>query len=190
MYSVPHSQQLSIFIGSLGVGFLLGIAYDLLRVIRLSVTRSKKAHIFFDILYFFCFAVTTFLYILALNKGEIRGYVIAGEIIGAVFYYVSFGIAAIKITHKLVAFLEAFYSLVFRIISAPFKLIKRIFLRLSEKIRLFFKKTEKNSEKIRKKHLPKLRLYVYNLFGIVLAYPNSLRKGGTKHGSAKQEKEC
>ncbi len=189
MYSVPHSEQLSIFLSSLGVGFILGVIYDILRGIRLSVSKSKVLVVVFDLIYFLLLAFVTFIFILAANKGEIRFYIIMGEIIGLVFYYVSFGIAAIKITDKIIGLLRRFYSFSFRVLSAPFRLMKRLFLNLKEKIKEKFRKTSKNSEKIRKKHLPKLRLYVYNLFGILLANQKFQKKGGGSFGKDKKGKE-
>ncbi len=185
MYSVGQSEQLSIFLSSLGLGFLLGILYDIFRAIRLSFTNSKIAVVIFDLLYFFCFGLFSFLFILALNKGEVRSYIIAGEIIGAFFYYISFGIAAIKFTDFLVTVFKRFYRFLFRIISTPFRLIKRFFSHLSGKLQTLFKKTEKNSKKMRKKHLPKLRMYVYNLFGIFLTSSRSAKKGGAGSGKEK-----
>ncbi len=189
MYSVPQSEQLSIFVAALGLGFLLGVLYDLLRTVRLSLTNSKIAVVFFDLLYFFLFGLCTFLFILALNKGEVRSYIIAGELIGGAFYYFSFGIAAIKFTDRFTKALKRLYSFVFKIICTPFRLIKRLFFHLSDKFNKLFKKTEKKSEKIRKKHLPKLRLYVYNLFGIFLASSSSEKKGGGRRGKEKKQKE-
>ncbi len=189
MYSVPQTEQLSIFTASLGLGFLLGILYDIFRAIRLSVTKGKIAVVISDVLYFLCVGLASFLFILSLNKGEIRSYIIAGEVIGAVFYYFSFGIAAMKITDYLVKLLRRFYSFVFKVISAPFRLIKRAFSHLLEKLKIVFKKTSKNSQKMRKKHLPKARMYVYNLFGIFLANTKTEKKGGGRLGKNKKEKE-
>lgn len=188
MYSVPQSEQLAIFVSSLGLGFLLGVLYDILRALRLSLTKSKVAIIVFDILYFILFGLCTFLFILALNKGEVRFYIIAGEIIGALFYYISFGIAIIKITDRAVVILRRFYAFVFKVISAPFRLIKKAFRALTNKIMLFFNKTEKKSKKIPKKLLPKLRLYVYNLLGILFANKPIKKKGGRDFGKSKEEK--
>ncbi len=147
MYSVAHSQQLSIFIGALGLGFLLGILYDVFRAIRISFTSLKIINIIFDLLYFFVFSISTFLYILALNKGEVRFYIIAGEIIGAAVYYLSFGIAAIKLTNKLSRLIKSLFSCIFKAFSLPFRFVTNIFSRLSEKISGHFKKSKKNSEK-------------------------------------------
>lgn len=189
MYSVPQSEQLTIFISSLGLGFLLGILYDILRALRLSLTKSKTALVFFDILYFVLFAFCTFIFILALNKGEVRFYIIAGELIGALFYYISFGIAVIKITDRAVTVLKRFYSFVFKVVGAPFRLIKRGFSSIFAKISKVFKKTEKKSAQMQKKLLPKVRLYVYNLLGVLLANKPIVKKGGRDFGKSKEEEK-
>ena len=187
MYSVPQSEQLAIFGASLGMGFLLGVLYDVMRALRLSVTRSKIVLVVCDVLYFILFGVISFLFILALNKGEIRFYIIFGELIGAFFYYVSFGLAVIKITNKLVALLRRFYAFVFKLVCAPFRLLKKAFKCIFNKLSKVFKKIEKKSEKMQKKLLPKLRVYVYNLFGILLAGRFNSKKGGRDFGKTNEE---
>lgn len=187
MYSVPQNEQLAIFGSSLGLGFLLGILYDIMRAIRLSLTKSKIVLIICDILYFILFALISFLFILALNKGEIRFYIIAGEVIGAFFYYVSFGLTVIKITDKAVALLRKLYALIFKCICTPFKLLIGLLSGFLKKLHNFFKKTEKKSSKIRKNLLPKLRLYVYNLFGVLSAGRLNKKKGGRDFGKTKEE---
>lgn len=190
MYSVPQAEQLSIFFASLGIGFLLGILYDFLRALRLSITNARPAIVIFDLLYFFLFGIISFLFILALNKGEVRSYIIIGELIGAFAYYISFGIVAIKITNALVKQLKKLYSFIFRLISTPFRFIKRILRCLFEKTDNLLKKTEKNSQKMRKKHLPKLQIYVYNLFGIFLARSTHSKKGGGKIDRKKKQEKA
>lgn len=188
MYSVPQNEQLAIFATSLGVGFLLGVLYDVIRALRLSLTKSKIAILVCDIIYFLLFGLISFLFILALNKGEIRFYIIVGELIGAFFYYISLGIAVIKITDKAISLLRKFYSLAFKVICAPFRALGRLFSRLFGKISKLFKKTEKKSAKIQKNLLPKARLYVYNLFGILLAGRFNSEKGGRDFGKTEEEK--
>ncbi len=189
MYSVPQNEQLAILASSLGVGFLLGVLYDVIRALRLSLTRSKIAVLVCDIIYFLLFGLISFLFILALNKGEIRFYIIVGELIGAFFYYISLGIAVIKLTDKAVSLLRKLYSLVFRVICAPFKALGRLFSWLFGKISKLFKKTEKKSSKIQKNLLPKARLYVYNLFGILLAGRFNSKKGGRDFGKTEEEQK-
>ncbi len=188
MYNVDQSEQTLIFLASLGVGFLLGVLYDFLRALRLSFTRGKIPVVIFDLFYFFAVAFLSYIFILAANKGEVRSYIIIGELLGAVFYYFSLGIAVVKLTDRFVSLLKRFYSLVFKIISFPFRLIKRLFGRAFGKIKTFFKKSEKKSQKIQKKVLPKARVYVYNLFGILCARSRKSRKGGEADGKGEKEK--
>ena len=116
--------------------------------------------------------------------------IIAGELIGALFYYISFGIAVIKITDRAVSLLRRFYAFIFKVISAPFRLIKKVFSALFGKISKLFRKTEKKSTKMRKKLLPKLRLYVYNLLGILFANKPIGKKGGRDFGKGKEEEKA
>lgn len=188
MYNVYQSEQMLIFLASLGVGFLLGIMYDFLRALRLSFTRGKWSVVFFDLLYFFMVAFISYIFILAANKGEVRSYIIIGELLGAVFYYFSLGLALMKLTDKFVLVLKRFYSFLFKIISFPFRCMKSAFLKLYAKIKVIFQKSEKKSKKIQKKVLPKARVYVYNLFGILCAGSQKSRKGGKADGEGKKEK--
>lgn len=190
MYSVPQNEQLAIFALSLGVGFLLGVLYDIMRALRLSLTKSKIVLVISDISYFLLFGLITFLFILALNKGEIRFYIIAGELIGAFFYYISLGIAVIKITDKAVALLRKFYAFVFKVISAPFRLLSKAFSGIFQGLSKLFRKTGKKSEKIQKKLLPKVRLYVYNLFGMLFAGRLNKKKGGRDFGKTEKEQKA
>ncbi len=188
MYNVSQSEQVLVFLASLGVGFLLGVLYDFLRAIRLSFTRGKWSVIIFDLLYFFMVAFVSYIFILAANKGEVRSYIIIGELLGAVFYYFSLGFALMKLTDKFVLLLKRFYSFVFKIISFPFRLIKNLFLKVFGKLNTIFKKSEKKSQKIQKKVLPKARVYVYNLFGILCAGLKKSKKGGKAYGEREKEK--
>lgn len=188
MYNVYQSEQMLIFLASLGVGFLLGVLYDFFRALRLSFTRGKVAVVIFDLLYFFMVAFGSYIFILAANKGEVRSYIIIGELLGAVFYYFSLGFALMKLTDKFVLLLKRFISFVFRIVSFPFRFIKTAFLKLYAKINTFFQKSEKKSKKIQKKVLPKARVYVYNLFGILCVGSQKSRKGGKADGEGKKEK--
>lgn len=187
MYTVPQSEQLSIFIASLGFGFLLGVLYDITRAIRLTFTKSKWAIVVFDIIYFLVFAFLTMLFILALNKGEVRSYIIAGQVIGWLFYYFSFGIAVIKFTDYSVAFIKKVFNRIYKLLTAPFRLVFRGISSIFGKICNVFIKTEKKSANLRKKHLPKLRLYVYNLFGMVSVRRKHKKKGGKHLGKKKKE---
>ncbi|MGN0526527.1 MAG: spore cortex biosynthesis protein YabQ [Acutalibacteraceae bacterium] len=173
MYIVDHNTQFIIFIASLGLGFLLGILYDILRTVKLSLTQKKQWNIVFDLIYFFIVGLITFLFILAANKGEVRSYILIGELLGAVVYYFAFGIIIVKFTDKLVTLFKRFFLFLFKVISSPFKLIFKIFKRIFGKFKKFFQKTSKKHKKIQKNLLQKLRIYVYNLLCMLKAKEKS-----------------
>ena len=144
----------------------------------LTFTKGKSLIFFFDILYFVIFALATFLFFLATNKGEFRSYMIFGEILGWIFYYLSFGIVAKSFTDAFVNVIHKLFSFLFKIISAPFELIFKMILKIKVKFSLFLKKVEKKTQKNRKKLLPKLRLYVYNLLSVFRKQRIVKKKGG------------
>ena len=191
MYSVPQNQQLIIFLASIGLGFLLGIFYDILRTIRLTISKSNVGIIVFDVIYFIIFGFASFLFILAMNKGEVRIYIPVGEVIGWFFYYFSFGLAAIKITDLLVKVIRGFFALIFKIIKLPFCLIYKGLYLLFKALCRLFKKIGNFFKKLLKKLLPKAYMYVYNLFGMVSVRRNNSKKGGRGFGKhkCKEEKE-
>ncbi len=183
MYTVDQSEQTLIFLASLGVGFILGIMYDFFRALRLAFSKGKVATIVFDLLYFFFVALLSYMFILAANKGEVRSYIIIGELLGAVFYYFALGLVVVKLTDHFVKVLKKFFSIVLKVVTFPFRQLKKLFTKLFNKMNLFFKKNEKKSKKIRKKVLPKVRVYVYNLLGILCAGSKNSRKGGKADGN-------
>lgn len=189
MYSVPQNQQVIIFLASIGLGFILGILYDLLRTIRLTITKKAFALVIFDILYFVLIGFATFVFILAMNKGEVRFYIPVGEILGWLFYYFSFGLAAIKITDIIVKLLRGFFALLFRIFTAPFRLLYKVFRSTIKRLVTLFRKIGRFFKKIVKKLLPKAHIYVYNLFGVLLTRENKPKKGGNDFDKRKEEKE-
>ncbi|MBQ6935070.1 MAG: spore cortex biosynthesis protein YabQ [Clostridia bacterium] len=186
MYSFEQSEQLKLFLLSLGAGFALGIVYDILRTIRLTFTKSKKVIFVFDIIYFIFFGLGTFIFFLATNKGEFRSYMILGEIVGWIFYYLSLGLAAKSFTETFVETIHAIFKFIFKIISAPFLLIFKGVLKIKEFFSEIYRKVSKKMQKNCKKDLQKLRLYVYNLLGILRGNELSKKKGGYNNGEQKK----
>lgn len=183
MYTVAQSEQLKIFAAALGAGFLLGAVYDFFRVLRLSLSRGKVCTVIFDILYFLIFGCGTYTFALAANKGEIRWYIIFGELAGAAVWYLSFAPFSHKLTNIFVNALRQLYSH----ILAPFRALKRSVISLLPKLDKKRKKTVKKSEKIRKKLLPKLQIYVYNLICILIGKSTFSEKGGSEVGKQKEK---
>ena len=79
-YIQSLSAQTNMFLYSFGFGFLLGIFYDVVRTMRIIISRSKFFTVTVDLLYFIICGVLSFAFSLVLDSGEIRLYVAAGQV--------------------------------------------------------------------------------------------------------------
>lgn len=162
-YIVSLSSQTRNFLVSLGFGLLLGIAYDLIRTIRLIISSSTKSLYVSDFLFVIFSGFATFLFCLTITNGEIRWYVLFGELLGFLVYYFSFGIIVIHFTDKIVTGVRKFFfkavSLILKPIRKLFDAFKKFFSKFAEKMHKKTKKTVKKS----KFHLQINKALLYNL---------------------------
>lgn len=155
------AAQTKIFLYAFGFGFLLGILYDIFRTLRMIISRSKGFVLFMDLLYFAVCTFLTFCFVLAVDSGRIRIYVAAGEILGWLVYYFSFGAIAMQVSNSVVLFFRKIFSTVFK----PVRRIAEKFFREFGKIEEFCKKNIRKSNKKLKFNLQKHKGIVYNLIG-------------------------
>ena len=94
------------FLLACALGVLLSIFYDVFRVLRL-VAQWQTLQIFFqDIIYFTVCGFFTFTFALATNCGNVRFYIVAGEIIGWCVYHLTFGGFIMRVLIRTVSFLR------------------------------------------------------------------------------------
>lgn len=164
LYSLSLAQQTKGFLLALGMGFLLGILYDLIRIIRISISRGKFAVIICDIVFCALACFCTFLFCLTVNEGEIRLYLVLGEIAGFFVYYFSLGAIIFACSEKIIDFLKKLARSVFGVILFPFKWI---FGKLRKLFNKLLKKSRKKGKKLKNKSnflLKVNKLLLYNLF--------------------------
>lgn len=125
MYMLTIADQTRLFLLALGLGFLLGIVYDLFRVVRMAFTMRRVGVFIQDVLFFLTCAAATFLFLLAVNQGEIRGFIIAGEGLGFLIYYFSFGLLAVRVSSFLVHAIHRLFF--FRAFSRSFSPLEKAF---------------------------------------------------------------
>ena len=82
-------DQATTFLISVILGVFLSFLFDLFRALNASFKLSKKKIFINDVIYFVISAVITFMCILIINLGEIRTYIIAGEILGFIVYRIT-----------------------------------------------------------------------------------------------------
>lgn len=143
------------FLISIGTGFLLGAFYDIFRIYRTAVNPDRRTTFFQDLFYMFCAAFVTFLLALGVNYGEVRFYILAGELMGWCLYFLTIGF----ITIQVFTFISRILN---RILFQPIKKILHKFnLWIGKHIGILCKNVKKGFQTA-KKRLKQHRQIVYN----------------------------
>ncbi len=135
-YIISLSTQTKGFLFSVGFGVIIGVLYDLLRIVRLCLTGKSFFVAVFDIVFAVSAAVLSFLFFLTVTDGEIRLYILFGEMLGFLIYYFSFGIIAVRFCEKTAEKIKKFFKKLFMFVFSPFI---KFFKRIEEKINAFRK---------------------------------------------------
>jgi len=179
MIDITVAAQTQNFLLALGFGFLLGALYDMFRLLRMTFF-SRAAWVFIqDVAYFSLAAVFSFMFILTVNYGEIRVYLLAGEALGWLIYHFSIGEIVMRVSKFAIKGIKFVLKWLFKIISAPLKFLYSIISRLFTRFARVFKKNLKKSAKNSKFYLKKNKVMVYNLLK-VNRQKNKKRKSQSK----------
>ena len=155
MWEISATNQSVTFLLSCALGGVLCLVFDILRSIRKVKEFGKVAIFFQDILFFVFCALVTFCFLLATTAGELRGFVLVGMVLGAVFLRLTlsrfFVVAlsfilnlALRLCGTVKTVFSRFYSLIFDF----FLKIIKFFEKPLKKILFFLKKGLKHSGKV------------------------------------------
>lgn len=171
LYGLSLATQTKNFLLSLGLGFIMGIFYDLFRIIRICISKSKIAVIISDVLYciFLCFA--TFLFCLTVNEGQIRFYLLLGEAIGFCVYYFSLGAIIFSFSSFLVDFIRKWLKRIFSVLLFPFNWI---FIRMKRLFDEFLKKGRKRGKNLKNKSKTLLKVNKHLLYNLCVKKQNQV----------------
>ncbi len=140
------SQLLSLGISAL-IGLALAVVYDVFRVTRILFRTGKIVMYVQDILFGIAAAFVTFLLALAVNSGEIRFYIIGGELIGMMVYFFTVGRITVRIAkwiHRICVKFSLWFK---RRISLPIKTFYEKEKNAITQKHVENKKRKKNSER-------------------------------------------
>lgn len=155
------AEQTEIFLYALGFGFLLGILYNIFRILRMIISDSNGFVFFSDLLYFVVCTFLTFCFILVTDSGKLRIYVMFGIALGWAVCYFSFGAIAVKAGNSFIRVFRRVFSVLF----SPFRRLFSVALQKTRKKADFCKKKARKTEKKVKFNLQKHIGIVYNLLG-------------------------
>lgn len=94
--TVSASSQMMLFLFAMGIGGAFGLVYDILYLGRLLSPCGKLLSFLLDCLYLLACGVFTFLFLLAGNAGEVRFFILEGELLGLLFYRFTLGLLVAK----------------------------------------------------------------------------------------------
>lgn len=153
MYIEDISAQLNVFLYSVGFGFLLGLLYDILKIIRVLIIKSNRAVIIQDVVYFLLCSLLTFLFLLVVNNGKFRFNVFVALAFGFFVYYLTLGRFSVGFVVSIAGKCKKTLNTVARIITLPYRFIMvtfgKLHLKLPEKlknIKISQKKAKKTLE--------------------------------------------
>ena len=154
------SPEAAIFLWSTLLGALLGICYDVFRILRIAVPSGKVLVLIEDLLFFTLAAIVSFFFYQAVNQGIIRGYFLVGELLGFALYYGTIGKAVYRCAEWIIKWMKKIFGFIFRILLFPFKQIFRLFRKPLGYLRNVFRKLWKKLKNI----LQSKAVMVYNYF--------------------------
>lgn len=179
--AIDIASQTEIFLMAILLGAVLAAFYDVFRILRLAFTTPNWLIFIEDIL--FCIVVTlaSFCYLMAENMGQVRIFVIAGEILGGVIYYFTIGSVVISCAEIIINFCKVVVRTINNYIITPFlSLFGFIFRILSIPLLILFKFIRKIARSV-KFRLKRRYIMMYNL-------SNNLNKQSVKRSAGANEK--
>lgn len=187
-------EQTVIFLWAIAVGAGIMLCYDLFRMLRTAFQVSDGAIFAEDVFFFVIAGMITWFYLLESCRGELRGFVMIGEGIGGLIYFLTIGRLVMGIAKPIIHFLQ---NLIDRLIVRPlqwiWKTVKGIFKWLFKLCKTLLNwlgdisgikkigKVLRNKKKIRentKIHLQERHSLLYNLYVIFFSW--------TQHGKPSQ----
>ena len=131
MWEISNSNQIISFLFSMCLGAIFCIIYDVIRAVRKVCLSSFFAITVTDILLWVFYAFVTFIFLIARTDGEIRGYVLIGELLGFVIIRVSISVWVYKAMVFVFVQISLIKQTVIKCVKTIYCKIEKLFLRIS-----------------------------------------------------------
>lgn len=140
---VPILAQTTSFLYAMALGAVLSLVYDIFRIIRVAFGGKKTAVFVEDLLFSLVALVLTFVFVIAFNNGELRFFVLIGELFGFVVCHYTVGRVILSFSRAIINGVKWVLKLIF---TPILKLFKKTLLKIRE-IKKKLSKSRKNREK-------------------------------------------
>ena len=160
-YAEPLSNQVLMFIRSIGPGVLIGFIYDVIFTFFRTFSNKRPVIIAADLIFSIIATLISFFYMIIYNSGIVRLNIIIAEILGAVAFHYTMGQYMAKPASLVAKFIGKIAEFIFYPVSFLYGKIKQSVSKLD------LKKPQKGSTKKKvplkeKKILNILKIYLKN----------------------------
>ncbi len=90
-YAEPLSNQIIVFVRSVGLGVLLGFLYEVFSVLRGLISDKRWAYILCDLTFSLVATLMSFFFMVLYNDGTVRLNLIVAQLLGGVAFHLSAG---------------------------------------------------------------------------------------------------
>ncbi|KMT22045.1 spore cortex biosynthesis protein YabQ [Clostridium cylindrosporum] len=119
--------QLGYFFSTIIAGVLVGVMFDIYRIIRGISPPNKIMAAFSDILFWILQSIVVFVFLMATNNGELRYYTFVGIIVGLLFYFKFISKIFKIILIRILLIISNVFSIIKNVLLIPFKLLGHAF---------------------------------------------------------------
>lgn len=127
------NNQAYLFVIFIINGILIGILFDIFRILRKSFKTVDIVTYIQDVIFWILTGILTLYFIFTYNNGEIRLYVFLGIILGILLYILTISKYIIKFSVIIITFIKSIIGKFIKIIIYPFnfifKIIKKVLFR-------------------------------------------------------------
>lgn len=110
MWEIDLKQQLISLLCAVLLGIVLSMYSDIFRIIRKVKKHSKVSVFIEDLLFFMVSAFVTFMLLMARCNGEVRGYMILGEVLGFLLFRLTVSRITLPFFYKIISFVAGLFS--------------------------------------------------------------------------------
>lgn len=107
-------------------GFLIGITFDVFRILRKSFNTPNIVTYIEDVLFWIISALIVMYSLFIFNNGQFRAYIFIGIFLGITTYMLFFSKIIINISVKVIVFVKKIAVFIFKIIAYPIERIYKI----------------------------------------------------------------
>lgn len=137
---IDDGFQLNVLLMSVGMGAVIAVIYDIYKVLHKLIFKTYRGVIVKDIIFCFTAALLWFVFLLAVNFGRMRFYLLFGAVSGFCCWYFSLSTVFVSVFFSVLNKVQSLFIIFGRLISMPFRPIFSLILIFGGKLNKHFKK--------------------------------------------------